>query len=306
MAQAGTLMHELGHNLGLHHGGADDLVRKPNYLSVMNYAFQLTGLMRSNLTFFLDYSRFTIPLDERALDEGNGFGITSGPAALLNTTGKCPSGAQNLWAIFSGFTDFDCDGANGGVVSSDVTGDGNKTLLPGFTDWPALVYAGGAIGDAGAVLPAATERMEPPLDELLETKRFLEERATAQPPVVPPQTGAGTSTATPPAAVKKPPVVTKLRARVRRRVVKVGLRLSEAARVRILLERCRNRRCTRRSRVARAVMREGRAGTNSFSLKLRKRLAPGRYRVVATPAADGRHGVAVRRTFLVRRPPSGA
>jgi len=302
MAQAGTLMHELGHNLGLHHGGADDLVRKPNYLSVMNYAFQLTGLMRANSTFVLDYSRFAIPLDESALDEGNGFGITSGPAALLNTTGKCPSGAPKLWAVFSGFTDFDCDGANGGVVSSDVTGDGKKTPLPGFTDWPALVYAGGAIGDAGAVLPATTERMEPPLDELLETKRFLEERATTQPPVVPPQTGAGTSTPTPPAAVKKPPVVTKLRARVRRRVVKVGLRLSEAARVRILLERCRNRRCTRRSHVGRAVRRKGRVGRNSFSLKLRKPLAPGRYRVVATPTADGRHGVAVRRTFLVRRP----
>jgi hypothetical protein len=307
MGQAGTLMHELGHNLGLPHGGVDDLVRKPNYLSVMNYAFQLTGLMRSNLSFVLDYSRFTIPLDERALDEGNGFGVTSGPA-LFNTAGRCPSGAQALWAVFAGPTDFDCDGTNGGVVSSDVTGDGNKTLLPGFTDWPALVYGGGAIGDSGAVLPAATERMEPPLDELLESKRFLEERAAALAPVVPPQTGAGTSTGTPPpavtnppAVVKKPPVVTKLRARVRRRAVEIGLRLSEAAQVRILLERCRNRRCTRRSRVAPAVVRKGRAGTNAFSMKLRKRPAPGRYRVVATPTADGRKGGAVRRVFVVRR-----
>ncbi len=30
-------MHELGHNLGLRHGGMDDLNCKPNYLSVMNY-----------------------------------------------------------------------------------------------------------------------------------------------------------------------------------------------------------------------------------------------------------------------------
>jgi len=304
MAQAGTLMHELGHNLGLRHGGADDLVRKPNYLSVMNYAFQLTGLMRSNLTFFLDYSRFTIPLDERALNESSGFGITSGPAALLNTTGKCPTGPQNVWAVSAGFTDFDCDSANGGVVSSDVTGDGNKTLLPGFTDWPALVYAGGAIGDAGVVLPAATERMEPPLDELLETKRFLEERAKAKPPDVPTGGGTNTTTPTPPAVVKKPPVITKLRGRLRRRVVKVNITLSEAARVRISLDRCRNRRCTRRIRVAPAVMRKGTSGTNSFSLKLRKRLAPGRYSVVATPTADGRKGVAVRSAFLVRRQPA--
>jgi hypothetical protein len=35
----GTFMHELGHNLGLHHGGDVDANYKPNYLSVMNYFF---------------------------------------------------------------------------------------------------------------------------------------------------------------------------------------------------------------------------------------------------------------------------
>ncbi|HEX4796685.1 MAG TPA: PKD domain-containing protein [Humisphaera sp.] len=35
--QAGTFMHELGHTLGLRHGGGDDLNTKPNYNSVMNY-----------------------------------------------------------------------------------------------------------------------------------------------------------------------------------------------------------------------------------------------------------------------------
>ena len=37
-------MHELGHNLGLRHGGDDNVHRKPNYLSVMNYSFQTTGM----------------------------------------------------------------------------------------------------------------------------------------------------------------------------------------------------------------------------------------------------------------------
>ena len=50
--QAGTIMHELGHNIGLHHGGAAtakigrttadfNMNCKPNYLSVMNYARQM-------------------------------------------------------------------------------------------------------------------------------------------------------------------------------------------------------------------------------------------------------------------------
>jgi hypothetical protein len=39
-AKAGTLMHELGHTLGLLHGGGDSTNCKSNYQSVMNYMFQ--------------------------------------------------------------------------------------------------------------------------------------------------------------------------------------------------------------------------------------------------------------------------
>ncbi len=56
---AGTFMHELGHNLGLHHGGGtsapgtpclgpdceDAPNFKPNYLSVMNYLYQTSGIL---------------------------------------------------------------------------------------------------------------------------------------------------------------------------------------------------------------------------------------------------------------------
>lgn len=42
--QASTLMHELGHNLNLRHGGDEDDNYKPNYWSVMNYLYQLNGL----------------------------------------------------------------------------------------------------------------------------------------------------------------------------------------------------------------------------------------------------------------------
>lgn len=42
--QASTLMHELGHNLGLRHGGFEDANYKPNHISVMNYMYQFAGL----------------------------------------------------------------------------------------------------------------------------------------------------------------------------------------------------------------------------------------------------------------------
>jgi predicted DsbA family dithiol-disulfide isomerase len=58
----GTFMHELGHNLGLHHGGGtsaagtlcvppvceDAPLYKPNYLSVMNYSYQQTGILEGD------------------------------------------------------------------------------------------------------------------------------------------------------------------------------------------------------------------------------------------------------------------
>ena len=43
-----VFMHELGHNLGLDHGGDEDLNFKPNYISIMNYAFGATGLLSKN------------------------------------------------------------------------------------------------------------------------------------------------------------------------------------------------------------------------------------------------------------------
>lgn len=51
------LMHELGHNLGLKHGGGDGNNNKPNYHSIMNYKFLYKGVPPGNI---LDYSSQTL------------------------------------------------------------------------------------------------------------------------------------------------------------------------------------------------------------------------------------------------------
>jgi hypothetical protein len=70
--QAGTLMHEFGHNLGLGHGGGDGINCKPNYLSIMNYLRQMPVILPPAY-YKLDYSRIELnPLNESSLNEIKG------------------------------------------------------------------------------------------------------------------------------------------------------------------------------------------------------------------------------------------
>jgi hypothetical protein len=337
-SQAGTLMHELGHNLGLRHGGTDGLLKKPNYLSVMNYNFQLTGLIRADLSSVLDYSRFHIPLDETALDETHGLGVTSGPARAFQTIYECPSGAQKMRFVDDGPTDFNCDGSTSGTIAADISGDGNITPLPGAVDWPALVYAGGSIGGSGVALPAQTTLIEPPAEELLATKQFVEDYiathqtqpVTPPVPVTPVTPGQPVNPATPPQPGTTPLAITTLdlrpsRFRAARRGPSTGRRgaevtytLSASTQVRFTIERvlrgrrragqCRptktapgGRRCTRHVRVPGSFTHSARAGVNSFRFTgrlARTTLRPGRYTLTATTA---NHPATRSAPFSIRR-----
>ncbi|MCA9200002.1 MAG: right-handed parallel beta-helix repeat-containing protein, partial [Planctomycetales bacterium] len=69
--QQGTFMHELGHTLGIGHGGGDHQLYKPNYYSVMNYMWQTPKWFLPNWT--LDYSRVDFgELNEASLNEASG------------------------------------------------------------------------------------------------------------------------------------------------------------------------------------------------------------------------------------------
>jgi probable HAF family extracellular repeat protein len=169
--QAGTFMHELGHNLGLHHGGQDSVNFKPNYLSVMNYAFQMSGLVTGGVPGLLDYSRFSfIPsLDETDLDET--VGIEGGPlVANYGTSFYCPNGhpsndpllniGQRLVLNANGPIDWNCNSnsTETGVladINAEVTYDAMDKPhavyqpLDSFEDWSRLIYSGGGIGANG-------------------------------------------------------------------------------------------------------------------------------------------------------------
>lgn len=167
LEQAGTLMHEFGHNLGLGHGGDDDDLFKVNYLSVMNYTYQVEGLTVGGVEGVLDYSRLTIEgLDESDLNEGRSLtGILPTLERTLdeyemrmcvNLTSPNNCGSY-VWLSGTArrLTDFDLDGFISNSVAADLNGDGDTddTIGDSQNDWQNLNWdAGGALGAGNLAL----------------------------------------------------------------------------------------------------------------------------------------------------------
>jgi hypothetical protein len=177
--QLGTFVHELGHNLGLRHGGVDHVHYKPNFLSIMNYHFQMRGLRKNGAWGAFDYSRWTLPtLNENNLNES--VGLNGGSAlATYGTYFICGNNHSVSKTInnANGPIDWDCDG-NGSEtsVAADInygsanTG-GGRTTLPSYNDWANLVYDGGSIGaltDADLMRALESMPMETISNELTE------------------------------------------------------------------------------------------------------------------------------------------
>lgn len=153
--QSGTFMHELGHNLGLTHGGDDDKEYEPNYLSVMNYSFQTSGLVYDGEDGRIDYSRFgdgQIPdLVENDLDES--VGLNGNSIDLYGTRWYCRNSIfpSRRKEIANSFIDWNCDFLSNKSVEANIN-DGDPVdssptgeTLTTFNDWDHLVFSGGSI-----------------------------------------------------------------------------------------------------------------------------------------------------------------
>lgn len=147
----GTFMHELGHTLGLRHGGCDNEHYKPNYLSVMNYAFQTTGLVGNKM---VDYSDYKLPdINESHINENLGvdpYGLTAG-TRLGTTLFYRKSKQSNVSPISKVAIDFNNNGKLEIDISCDLNPNGNVAdkpiaVLKGHKDWSGIVYKGGEIG----------------------------------------------------------------------------------------------------------------------------------------------------------------
>ena len=138
--QAATFMHELGHTLGLYHGGhqtdENRFNYKPNYHSIMNYSWQVSS---DRPGWTLDYSRQALPtLNEANLDEISSLGGAPGTFTLAG-----PPPVVTISELGS------VDWNRNGLFELGVTVDVNRIVdayptsfdvLEGSVDWLRLVY----------------------------------------------------------------------------------------------------------------------------------------------------------------------
>ena len=143
--RVGTFIHELGHNLGLTHGGTDGVNNKPNYLSIMNYSYQMTGIPQTAGGALFAYStRAQNSLNESALTEADGLGAAAAGNQLYWWTGGTRHQARA-----DGPIDWNWNGViNSGSVQQDLNKDNAVATLTGPNDLQNLSLAVGTKGKA--------------------------------------------------------------------------------------------------------------------------------------------------------------
>jgi hypothetical protein len=197
--QASTIMHELGHNLYLQHGGNVSTNDKPNYYSIMNYTYQLVGLdaAPAGATAYQRWRNAKGDATPSLCSLANSpcgapsqflMSYSNGSSAALNESAL--SEASNIGRGASGgaYADWDMNGAlTAGTYSKDLNGDGSYGTLNDYNDWGNLLlpFSRQYTGNAGAqvnptasssatVLNAITDDRQPVADEVAPPASFFE------------------------------------------------------------------------------------------------------------------------------------
>jgi hypothetical protein len=152
---AATIMHELGHNLGLRHGGNEDTNYKPDYFSIMNYEYQLNCLGSATGSSAGDRYYFEGSIKDPPLPGFSSKGITSYGALFNGPTGTAclidysngSSTNLNEFALNENnglgrggvFTDWNVNGTAQTSVAVDINFDGKGGTLKDFDDWSNIV-----------------------------------------------------------------------------------------------------------------------------------------------------------------------
>jgi hypothetical protein len=152
--RAGTIMHELGHNLGLHHGGIDDVNYKPNHLSIMSYLNQMDWLLKDGKAL-LDYDRQDLKdLNEFSLSEKAGLDVVGGDDSSIVSYGVRWNSSGTRYQKTTGANkniDWNQNATiDAGTVAVDINGDSAGSTLRGrFVEWDNIIYDGGDVGASG-------------------------------------------------------------------------------------------------------------------------------------------------------------
>jgi hypothetical protein len=178
--QASTLMHELGHNLGLRHGGNEDMNYKPNHYSIMNYMYQFAGLSTTPDTIHAAERYYLLNglkgkticnlVENSPCTESFSMNYSDGSSAPLNENALVESGNIGRGSVGGAYADWDNNNAfTGYVLGRNINPqDGDeKTVLKDYNEWGNLAVSfartrsGSSFGKSATVTMAPVLRTNP-------------------------------------------------------------------------------------------------------------------------------------------------